>query len=80
MDKGQGLKNISPSSQIIAAVFPNIEGIRKEQWINYISNVDRIESSTHYNFLNLIDDKIENTLEAKKYIYVEKDKSKTKKK
>ncbi|MDQ1266885.1 MAG: endonuclease mitochondrial, partial [Bacteroidota bacterium] len=67
MDKDKGLKDISAKTTVIAVIMPNIRGISKEKWIQYITTVDRIEGTTGYDFLDKIPDKIENILEAKKY-------------
>ncbi len=65
LEKGQNRKNITKNTRIIAVKMPNIAGIRSDKWEKYITSVKSIEYSTGYNFLDYINDEIENFLESK---------------
>lgn len=63
LERGQGLAEITADTRVVAVVMPNIDGIRSDDWEQYVTSVDRIEASTGYDFLDLIPDTIEQTLE-----------------
>ncbi len=65
LDRGQSLKDVTSSTQVIAVVMPNIAGISKDPWENYQTTVRRIEYSTGYDFLNLLPKSIQDTIETK---------------
>lgn len=68
LDSNQTASDISESTQTIAVMMPNINGLKGKKWNEYITTIDAVENSTGYNFFNLIPEKIQNTIEAKKYI------------
>lgn len=65
LNKGQTLKNVTTTTQVIAVVMPNSNGVRKDDWTKYRSNVDHIEAMTGYNFLNYVSPEIQTVIEAK---------------
>ena len=65
LNKGQGLKDITSSTEIIAVVMPNIQGIRMDEWEKYRTTVRRIEGSTGYNFLSYVSKKIQDDIEIR---------------
>ena len=67
LEKGEGLSNITASTEIIAVMIPNKKGVRKHKWERYTTSVDAIESSTGYNFLSDIPDSVEDKIEEKVY-------------
>lgn len=65
LNKGQTLKNVTTTTQVIAVVMPNSNGVRSDDWTKYRSNVDHIEAMTGYNFLNYVKPDIQTVIEAK---------------
>ncbi|ROL59291.1 DNA/RNA non-specific endonuclease [Bacteroidetes/Chlorobi group bacterium ChocPot_Mid] len=63
MNRGQGLKDVTTSTEVIAVVMPNIDGISKDKWSKYKTTIRRIESSTGYDFLNSVSKEVQNILE-----------------
>jgi endonuclease G len=63
LEKGQGLKDVNTSTQIIAVMIPNIDGVSKDDWEKYKTSIDKIESSTGYDFLNCVPKEIEGIIE-----------------
>lgn len=64
LDMGESISDIDSTTQVIAVKIPNIDGIRNANWIDYKCNVDAIESSTGFDYMNLIPDSLENHLES----------------
>jgi endonuclease G len=66
MPAGQGLANVTSASsiQVIAAMFPNVQGIRSVDWNTYRTTVRKIEQTTGYNFLSALPDDIEEMVET----------------
>lgn len=65
LDRDKGLKEVNKSTQIIAVMMPNQTGIRKVDWKNYLTSIDRIENSTGYDFLNALPVSIQKEIEAR---------------
>jgi endonuclease G, mitochondrial len=65
LEEGQGLKDITSSTQVIAVCMPNIQGVRNDDWTIYQTSVDQIEASTGYDFLNDVPEKIQKVIESK---------------
>ena len=61
------IQAITPNHQMIAVIIPNKLGIKKDTWKRYVTTVDDIETQTGYDFFELIDNTIEQTIESKKY-------------
>ena len=65
LEKGQSLANVTSTTKIIAVVMPNISGIRNTEFSTYFTTVDRIETSTGYDFLSEVNDSVEKIIESK---------------
>ncbi len=65
LDRGQGASDVTTSTEVIAVVMPNTDGIRSDDWQKYITTVDRIENSTGYDFLNRVPVDIQKVIESK---------------
>jgi DNA/RNA endonuclease G (NUC1) len=63
LNKGQGLKNVSTSTEVIAVVIPYIDGISKDDWEKYKTTILRIEHSTSYDFLNCVPKSVQDVIE-----------------
>ncbi|HEV8445832.1 MAG TPA: DNA/RNA non-specific endonuclease [Gemmatimonadaceae bacterium] len=49
---------------VLAVNMPNIAGVRNDPWQKYLTTVDRIETSTGYNFLSLLQTSYQDAVEA----------------
>ncbi|MCX6155884.1 MAG: DNA/RNA non-specific endonuclease [Candidatus Kapabacteria bacterium] len=65
LPKGKRLADITTSASVYCVLMPNIAGVRKEDWHNYLTTVRRIEQSTGYNFLSDVPKTIQDYLETK---------------
>lgn len=63
LERGQGLADVSANTRVVSVIMPNIQGVRSDAWEKYVTSVDQIEVSTGYDFLNLVSDEIEVSLE-----------------
>jgi len=59
----QGWSDLT-SLTIIAVNMPNVAGVRSDPWQKYRTTVDKIETSTGYDFLSLIPEALQDALEA----------------
>lgn len=66
LPRDQGLANVDSYDdvQVIAAVMPNIPGIRNVDWNTYRTTVDSVESLSGYNLLALLPDPVEIAVES----------------
>jgi DNA/RNA endonuclease G (NUC1) len=58
------LTRVTAATRTIAIKMPNVQGIRNDDWHNYLTTVDNIESLTGYDFFANVPDQIENAIEA----------------
>jgi endonuclease G len=49
---------------VLAVNMPNVAGVRNDPWSKYLTTVDRIETSTGYDFLSLIPTAFQTAIEA----------------
>jgi endonuclease G len=59
------LSRITSSTRVIAINMPNVQGIRYDDWRNYLTTVDALESLTGYDFLSNVPASIQSTLESR---------------
>jgi DNA/RNA endonuclease G (NUC1) len=66
LPRGKTLADVHSTAdlQVIAVDMPNVTGIISNGWEMYRTSVDAIEAATGYDFLALLPDSIENTVEA----------------
>ncbi|OCQ88966.1 nuclease [Nostoc sp. MBR 210] len=62
---GLGVSGVTTATRVIAVDIPNAQGVRNANWRNYRVSVDTLEARTGYNFLSLVSDSVENTIEAR---------------
>jgi len=67
LDEGQDISTVSKETIVIAVMMPNIEGVRRDKWGQYITTVRRIEQSTGYNFFSTLSDELQDILETRSY-------------
>jgi len=63
-DAGDDLLRVNAATRTIAVIMPNTQGIRANDWRNYLVSVDQVEALTGYNFFSNVPDSIENSIEA----------------
>ncbi|MBE9099564.1 DNA/RNA non-specific endonuclease [Vacuolonema iberomarrocanum] len=63
----QSLEEVTASDQVIAVLMPNVQGIRQQDWREFLQTVDQIEDITGYDFMTELPDDLEAELESKIY-------------
>ena len=63
-DSGDDISRVSASSRTIAVIMPNVQGIRNNDWHNYLTTVDAVEQLTGYDLFENLPDAVENSVEA----------------
>jgi hypothetical protein len=58
------ISRVTAATRTIAVKMPNIQGIRNNDWHDYLTTVDDIEQLTGYDFFANVPDAIENAIEA----------------
>ncbi|TAE22017.1 MAG: DNA/RNA non-specific endonuclease [Candidatus Kapaibacterium sp.] len=66
LERGQGAKDVNENTTVIAAIMPNIEGLKSEQWRQFQTTVDDIEQQTGIDFLTAVPEKIQKVIESRK--------------
>jgi hypothetical protein len=66
LQKGTGddVSRVSPSTRTIAVVMPNRQGIRNDDWQNYLVSVDTVEALSGYDLFSNVPVIIQNSIEA----------------
>src|SRR5689334_12731053 len=58
------ISRVTAATRTIAVIMPNTQGIRNDDWHNYLTTVDAVEALTGYDFFANVPDAIENAIEA----------------
>ncbi|HJP91818.1 MAG TPA: DNA/RNA non-specific endonuclease [Pyrinomonadaceae bacterium] len=58
------VSRVTAATQTIAVMMPNTQGIRNNDWHQYLTTVDAVEQATGYDFFSNVPDAIENSIEA----------------
>ncbi len=67
LDKpGLGVKGVTKTTRVIAVKMPNITGIEKKSYTEYLTTVAELEKLTGYDFLSDVPKEIQAVIEAKK--------------
>lgn len=66
-DDHDDVGRVTASTQAIAVIMPNIQGIRSNDWSTYVTTVDAVEALTGYDFLSNVPEVVQNAIEAGKY-------------
>ncbi|MEA2570339.1 MAG: endonuclease mitochondrial [Acidobacteriota bacterium] len=61
---GDDVSHVTAATRTIAVIMPNVQGIRSDDWHNYITTVDAVEALTGYNFFSNVPDAIQNAIEG----------------
>jgi endonuclease G, mitochondrial len=59
------LSRVTTSTRLIAVSIPNTSGIRANDWRNYRTSVDQVETWTGYNFFSNVSPSIQSVIESK---------------
>jgi endonuclease G len=62
LERGQGLKDITKATRVIAVDMPNISGIRDDDWRKYRVSVKELEQRTGLKFLTAVPEEIRKAL------------------
>lgn len=67
LERGQGLKNVTKETRIIAVNMPNEQGkeLKKSGWRKYLTTVDDLERLTGYDFLSNVPPDVQAVIESK---------------
>jgi len=61
---GDDVARVTASTRTLAVLMPNVQGIRNNDWEDYIVTVDHVESVTGYDFFPNVPDAIEASIES----------------
>jgi len=61
---GNDIARVTAATRTIAVIMPNVQGIRNDDWNNYVTTVDAVEALTGYDFYSNVDPLIQNCIEA----------------
>ncbi|GAP99844.1 DNA/RNA non-specific endonuclease [Leptolyngbya sp. NIES-2104] len=63
---GLGNRGVTEETRVIAVNMPNVPGIQKKSYKDYLTTVDSLEELTGYDFLSDVLEEIQKVIEAKK--------------
>jgi endonuclease G, mitochondrial len=69
LDEDEDFSSINDETVVIAVMMPNVDGVRRERWQTYITNVKHIEQSTGYCFFGNLSFEHQEYLKSKTYVY-----------
>jgi DNA/RNA endonuclease G (NUC1) len=61
---GDDVARVTAGARTIAVIMPNVQGIRENDWMGYLTTVDAVEALTGYDFFENVPDAVENAIEA----------------
>jgi DNA/RNA endonuclease G (NUC1) len=61
---GDDVARVDCSTRTLAVIMPNTQGIRNDDWHDYLTTVDQVEALTGYDFFSNLPDAVENCIEA----------------
>ncbi|HEX6160579.1 MAG TPA: DNA/RNA non-specific endonuclease, partial [Thermoanaerobaculia bacterium] len=61
---GDDVARVTAATRTIAVIMPNVQGIRNNDWMGYLTTIDAVEALTGYDFFAPVDDAVENAIEA----------------
>jgi DNA/RNA endonuclease G (NUC1) len=61
---GDDISRVTCATRAIAVVMPNIQGIRNDDWHNYLTNVDAVEQLTGYDLFSNLPTNIQSCVES----------------
>lgn len=63
-DSGDDVARVTAGARTISVIMPNVQGIRNNDWMGYLTTIDAVEALTGYDFFANVDDAVENAIEA----------------
>jgi endonuclease G, mitochondrial len=63
-DSGDDVSRATAATRSIAVIMPNVQGIRNNDWMMYMTSIDAVEALTGYDLYANLPDAIENAIEA----------------
>ena len=61
---GNDIARVSATTRTIAVIMPNVQGIRNDDWNNYVVKVDDVEALTGYDFFSAVPTLVQKCIEA----------------
>jgi DNA/RNA endonuclease G (NUC1) len=61
---GDDVSRVTAATRVIAVVMPNTQGIRNNDWHQYLTTVDAVEQLTGYDFFSNVPTAVQNSIEA----------------
>jgi hypothetical protein len=58
------VSRVSASTRTIAVIMPNVQGIRDDDWHQYLTTVDAVEALAGYDLFSNVDEAVQNAIEA----------------
>jgi endonuclease G len=65
LDRGQGARDVTRDTRVIAVIMPNKTGILDDAWGKYRASVGEIERRSGYHFLSRVDEGVRRAIEAR---------------
>ncbi len=63
--QGGTARDLDDSTEVIAVMMPNREGVGRNEWTDFVVSVDQIEEATGYDFLSRVPAPVQQLLESK---------------
>ncbi|MET0795503.1 MAG: DNA/RNA non-specific endonuclease, partial [Polyangiaceae bacterium] len=65
LNEGQGPKDVTTATEVLAVMMPNQPGVGEHDWPFYLTSVDAIEQASGYDFLTAIAEPAQRVIEAR---------------
>ncbi|MBI2388420.1 MAG: DNA/RNA non-specific endonuclease [Deltaproteobacteria bacterium] len=66
LEHGQGAKDVTAATEVIAAIMPNSKSVTSKPWTDYRVSIDEVEAATGYDFLGRVPEDVQRVIEAKR--------------
>lgn len=66
LERGQGAKDVTAATEVIAAIMPNSKTVTQKPWTDYQVSIDEVEAATGYDFLRRVPEDVQRVIEAKR--------------
>jgi endonuclease G len=63
--RGQGARDVTPSTRTLAVEMPNERGVGGRGWTDFVTSIDRVEEDTGYDFLTEVPADVQAVIEAR---------------
>jgi len=65
LNEGQGPRDVSESTEVLAVIMPNRSGVGEHHWTDYLTSVDAVEQASGYDLLSALPAPIQGVVEAR---------------